>query len=259
MKKVLNFDDVIPITYKRPHKAPVKLSYDSECNELTITANVSFSKSLLRGYENFVAKAIREKMGPSKPEEKTFADVAEEGIIYNWGGTYDMTPWDGPKELHVKVIINRQDRGDVPKGQRCFRIQRVYGNGTSFVTSPPWRWLWGIITGNKECFFTLNWHPYYPGTISMNKYRSKRWFQSTVSHEFGHVLGLGDAYDAFYRFYYEAPGTQRYMMNFNNTVAPEEIMMAMRAHKLRKMQYFPCVFNWNHVWTNIKRSIFNNH
>ena len=60
-----------------------------------------------------------------------------------------------------------------------------------------------------------------------------------AAHEFGHVLGLGDAYAANYRFYYEAPGTKNYMMNRNVRVSEEEVQMVLKAHKTGKMQYFP--------------------
>ena len=253
-----NFNDVSEIRYRNARKVPVQLEYDSSNSTLYITAHVRFSKSLLKGYTNLISEKLKEMIGEPEPEKKTFADVAQAGIIEKWSGAYDMTPWGGPENLTVKVNILRKDKGEIPEGQRYFKIQRVYGKGTSFVTSPVWRWLWGFIRGGRECFFTLNWSPNYPGTISMNKYSSKGWFKSTISHEFGHILGLGDAYDAFYRFYYEAPGTGSYMMNYNKRVAPEEIMMAMRAHFYKKMQYFPCVFNFKRVVNGIKSSIFNN-
>ncbi len=77
-----------------------------------------------------------------------------------------------------------------------------------------------------------------------------------MAHEFGHILGLGDAYDAFYRFFYSAPGTDSYMMRFNRKVAPEEILMCMKAHRTGRMQYFPCVFDLETVLTRIKRKVF---
>lgn len=257
-KKKLDFNEAISIHYRNKKRIPVRLNYDESCNTLNITANVVFSQSLLKPYENRIINKANAILGIQNPE-MTFADVATTAITSKWGGCYDMTPWNGPEKLSVIVTVNRKDKGEVEHGQKCFRIQRVYGKGTSFVTSPPWRWLWGLFTGRKECFFTLNWTPSFPGTINMNKYSTKAWFMSTTAHEFGHVLGLGDAYDAFYRFFYEAPGTSQYMMNFNRRVHPEEIMMAIRAHKLKKMQYFPCVFDLKRVISVFKKKIFNNH
>ncbi len=63
------------------------------------------------------------------------------------------------------------------------------------------------------------------------------------AHEFGHILGLGDAYAAHYRFFYEAPGTRDYMMNHNTAVSPEEAAMVRRAQETGKMQYFPIKFS----------------
>lgn len=262
MKKKLDFNEAISIRYKKEKRVPVRLSYDESCNQLTITANVVFSKSLLKKYENKLVEKVEnftKPLGIESGNTTTFADVATTAITNKWSGCYDMTPWNGPEKLQVVVKVNRKDKDEVEHGQKCFRIQRVYGKGTSFVTSPAWRWLWGIFTGRRECFFTLNWTPKFPGTINMNRYSTKAWFMSTTAHEFGHVLGLGDAYDAFYRFFYEAPGTSMYMMNFNRQVHPEEIMMAIRAHKLKKMQYFPCEFSFKRVVGVLKKKLFNNH
>ena len=67
-------------------------------------------------------------------------------------------------------------------------------------------------------------------------------FAEIEAHEAGHTLGIGDAYGANYRFFYETPGTGNYMMCHSRRVQPEELEMVFRAHLTNRMQYFPWKF-----------------
>lgn len=78
-----------------------------------------------------------------------------------------------------------------------------------------------------------------PRTCYFSKAKDRHSYQQICAHEFGHILGLGDAYGANYRFFYEAPCTGNYMMCHNRTVQPEELEMVLRAHLTNRMQYFP--------------------
>ena len=111
------------------------------------------------------------------------------------------------------------------------------------VISPLYRRFWGIVrTGQLESL-GLNWSPRHPGRIIMPPYRQVWMVKSVAAHEAGHIFGIGDAYAAIYRFYHEAPGTNGYMMNSNQSVHTDEIKMMLRAHQTGRMQFFPR--RWN--------------
>ena len=111
------------------------------------------------------------------------------------------------------------------------------------VISPLYRRFWGILrTGQLESL-GLNWSPRHPGRIIMPPYRQVWMVKSVAAHEAGHIFGIGDAYAAIYRFYHEAPGTNGYMMNSNQSVHADEIKMMLKAHQTGRMQFFPR--RWN--------------
>ena len=221
---------VYKIEYKNPLKAPVRLTIGRD--SVVITAYVDFAKSLLKPY---IGRNKKE------PESFTFADEAVRGIRRNWSGLYALKTFTGgPVRLSINIIRKDDPLANIPKGQRFLKIRRTGFSKTSFVMSPPYRWLWGIIkSGFMLESFGLNWSPYAPGTINLNLTRTIRRYGQVAAHEFGHALGLGDAYGAFYRFGYEVPNTERYMMNNNARVQPEELEMVLNAHMTGKMQYFP--------------------
>ena len=125
---------------------------------------------------------------------------------------------------------------------------------TSYVMSRWWRWGWGLFRSSFHPeSFMINWSRRHPGNIHLNlrrKYTKDR-FMRVAAHEFGHILGLGDAYDAHYRFYYEVPGTENYMMNSNIRVSEEEAQMVRRAQQTGKMQYFPIKFSAKHFFKRL--------
>ena len=239
----------IKINYKKPHKVPVRLEYTED--ELVINVAVRYHKKMLMPYENkdnlIKAPDILLKQ---KSDGFTFADAFEEGITNLWGGEYDMSSYGGSDKFKVTVRIQRITDEDYPSNQKSFKVKFSSLTNTSFVISPIWKWFWGYFIGRKECA-TLNWSRKTPGTINMKKYSRLKSFEHTCAHEFGHVLGLGDAYAAFYRFYYPAPGTITYMMYHNNKVAPEELYMVLKAHATGKMQYFPCKFKFSNIKANL--------
>jgi hypothetical protein len=230
---------VFNIIYRKPASIPVRI--DLSDKHIKITGYVEFDKALLVPFKR--TSEHSDSLLNTKPENYTYADAAIEGITENWSGSYLFEGADEPVEVEVELIRKEDPEATIPEGQRFFRIRHTNLSGTSFVTSPVWRMGWGFLkTGCPEAAM-LNWSLRSPGTINMNDYGRLSSFKRVAAHEFGHILGLGDAYGAHYRFFYEFPGTERYMMNANTEVQPREIEMVLRAHETGKMQYFPFKFS----------------
>ena len=141
------------------------------------------------------------------------------------------------------------------KGQRFVKVKFApWYAPSSFVMSSPWRWLWGLFYCGSLESFTLNWSPSFPGTINMKKYKTLSRFEQVAAHEFGHILGIGDAYDAWYRFFYQMKGVSTYMMCYNRKVQNEEIEMVLRAHMTRRMQFFPYKVNIKTIAKGLKET-----
>ncbi len=179
-----------------------------------------------------------------KPDrsDKTYAEIVLEGIRKYWSEPgFDVELIEcglKDKRPHVNVLPAKL-------------------TGTSYVMSRWWRWGWGPLrcAMHPESFM-LNWSLKNPGNIHMNLrvFRSESSFMRIAAHEFGHVLGLGDAYAAHYRYFYEAPGTRNYMMNRNERVSEEEVAMVLKAHSTGKMQYFPMKFSLKRYINGFKKS-----
>ncbi len=230
-----------PIKYRHPNKVPVQVSITDHTVE--IKAFIDFAPELLAPYKNLK----NDKPDPfllSKGENFTFADAICEGINKNWSGEYCFPWYAYEKESKFKVIVNiiRKDdpESDYDPKQRFARIRFApFFSPSSFVVSGAWRWFWGIFYSGSLESFSLNWNPRFPGTIYLKPYKHLTRFEQVAAHEFGHLLGIGDAYDAPYRFFYQLDGVSSYMMCYNRKVQNEELEMVLRAHLTKRMQYFP--------------------
>jgi len=244
-----------PIRYRNLSRIPVQLHITG--NKLRIIFFVRYSKKLLKYFPG---------------TDITYADIFEAGIRTNWTGkyTFDWLADDGYEKAKAKasfrVLTNENNPTDeeiypdvpsarvnvefVRKGspkainefpkQRFFSVTFTLLNSfASFVVSPPWRWYWGFFKSFQLESTHLNWSVRHPGKIVMQKKTDRHAFQQTGAHEAGHLLGIGDAYAANYRFYYEAPNTSEYMMCHSRRVQPEELEMVLTAHLTNRMQYFP--------------------
>ncbi len=261
--------DRYPIRYRNPSRVPVQLVIRG--NRLQIRIFVKYAANM---FEQFPGTNL------------TYADIAESGIRKNWAGLFEL-PWlkdDGferaharasarvltespdpddrslqPKAPSIRVFVeiirhgNRAFEKEYPQ-QRCVKIR--LSNGIllpAHVSSPLWRWGWGFLPTFQFEATSLNWSVRHPGDITLHKETNRYLFEQISAHEMGHVLGLGDAYGANYRFFYEAPGTSEYMMCHNRKVQPEEIEHMLLAHMTNRMQYFPRRFDWKIFSTGFKR------
>ena len=260
-----------PIRYHWLSRIPIQLHITG--NRLHIRFFVRYAKNMM---ENFPGTDI------------TYADIAEAGIRSNWSGKYPL-PWladDGYERAMAKACFRVLEHGEDPseddispakpsvrvtlefirygtrKENRRFPLQKYYRVHlsqskifASHAISPPWRWYWGFFRYLHLESVYLNWSRMHPGNVTVQKIRSRHTFQQTCAHEIGHLLGLGDAYSANYRFYYEAPRTGSYMMSHNRRVQPAEIEMVVRSHMTNRMQYFPIEFRLKTIFSGIKRTI----
>ncbi len=200
-------------------------------------------------------------------DQEPACDLIERGIKDNWSGHFLLTaplrealdlfarkigvpaPGSNQTQLPVTVSIQRLDQKLTPglltlrrglTGGR--RPVRIYLRPSLFlpahVASPLLRRFWGIFrTGQLESI-GLNWSPRHPGTMVIPTASSPRRLPQVAAHEAGHIFGLGDAYGAWYRFFFPAPGTEGFMMRDNSRVRPLELAMLLRAQATGRMQYF---------------------
>lgn len=268
-------DKRYPIVYPNPRKVPIQLILKG--NSVRIRVFVRYSSKMFRYYPG---------------TNITYADVAEAGIRRNWSGKYPMS-WledDGYEmaRAHASYRVLSQDNNpsdeqmrpdpssarvtlefiryqtpqavnEYPK-QRFFRVKLSYSeNAAGHVNSPIWRWFWGFFKAGQPESMTLNWSRTHPGIATIRQSDDRHTFQQECAHEFGHLLGLGDAYGADYRFYFEAPGTTDFMMNQNRRVNPQELEMVLTAHFYNRMQFFPKQFHFGTFFRGLRRHYKVNH
>lgn len=197
------------------------------------------------------------------------SDLIEEGIAGNWSGSFEMTAplrealssfcqktgdpdfFSRSDCLSVQVRISRYEKGWLPpslasmknylSGRR--RPARIYVRKSlilpAHAASPLHRRLWGILkTGQLESM-GFNWSLMHPGYMTIPLDTPPHRLLQVAAHEAGHLLGLGDAYAAWYRFFRAAPDTRGFMMRDNSNVQSLEVAMVLGAHTSGRMQYFP--------------------
>ncbi len=258
-KELETLEKRYPIRYRTPRFVPIQ--FQIKGNALRIRFFVRYCKSMLENYPGTTT---------------SYADIAEAGIRTNWSKKYPF-PWlsdDGYERAHARasfrVLTNEPDPSDKetepepPSVRVTFEFIRanntkmaeqypkqryVYFCMTSselfpaHVISPIWRWFWGFFRTFQLESIQLNWSCRHPGKVKLARENNRHNFQQACAHEAGHLFGIGDAYGANYRFYYEAPGTAKYIMCHNRRVDPEELDMALRAHLHNKMSFFPRKFS----------------
>ncbi|NLO37433.1 MAG: hypothetical protein GX112_13930 [Clostridiaceae bacterium] len=219
--------------YRRPNRTPIQLSWVG--TTLMVDCCLRFNRRALAS-------------GPADSPEQTYAGLILAGIEQAWNGTYDLGTAGMPEPVTVAVRF----QPDTVRKAAAVRVHRLLVM-PAHVISPLYRRIWGILrTGQLESM-GLNWTPRNPGAIVMPPYEQARLVRDVAAHEFGHLLGIGDAYGALYRFYSAAPGTGRYMMHSNGQVQPEEIRMLIQAHRRGRMQFFPRRWQARVFWEGLRR------
>lgn len=280
-----------PIVYKCHRDVPIQIIVSD--HDIEIVVYVDYDQRLLKPYANRPRtnkssnrrrrankkdsnsnskdasdepKPYVDKLLETKDKNFTYADAIEEGITKNWGKIYKPSWYAHEKSNEVPINVRFVRKPEIV--HKSFVLSKSYDHRyvkikpgrdkarSSFVISPWWRWVWGLISYNKSLeSFSLNWSPYFPGTMHLKRYTSLANYEQVAAHEFGHLLGIGDAYAAWYRGYYQAPNTSNYMMCYNREVSDEEIEMVLTAHLTERMQFFPSKVSIRSLLTAIKRGL----
>lgn len=264
-------DDLLvhfPIKYNNSLQVPIQVEVHP--HDVLIRCYANYSPELLEPYSlyefktihkfSIVRSSIPDDVLSTKPEGYSYADAIEEGIKRYWEGSYEM-PWYSfyrSNEIPVKIeFIRITDPQAVYAPTQHFA--RFYfapkHSSSSYVKSSPKRRFWGILRNFTLESVDLNWSCSHPGSMYLKRYTSLEDFQRVVAHEFGHMLGIGDAYGASYRLFYQASGTSSFMMCHGHMVHPQEIEMVLTAHYTNSLQCFPVKLSLRSIIQTFRRNL----
>ncbi len=216
-------------------------------------------------YIKFIGGADRIFPVPSGAHgRQTCAQAARHAIESRWSGTFTLYGRQVAVTTRVHTVSADKKQKFIKFGFNHNKspLMRSTTGGLRGLAA-------GYIKGN-EC---INWSvagALTPVNINMyegNDFIARYWFETTAAHEFGHVLGLGDAYNAGYRggswpwtmdgyfapfeYYEEESGTKTLVQvpdgdimlergfNGNDHVTDNNIRMAWEAHRRGKPVFYP--------------------
>lgn len=240
--------------------APITLEKNG--NKVVITAFITFSG-------NYADKKF--------DSGHTYAETAAASLEAKWSGDYII--YDQEINVVTKVFSNSNSPNNILKSaicsssQRFLKIKIIGETIASKIMRSHERLSWFGILKNDETIsswsaakssnpITIYVTENFQGSAPY-KLISKSSFEGLVCHEFGHALGLGDAYNAGYRggrfpwtldgFY--APGNYEVrdrsgktysvsvpnddIMIYNKKVSDNDIRMALEAYETGIQQFFP--------------------
>lgn len=217
-------------------------------NRLDIKANVHFTSQAMTlhptygvAYADLIEAGIRRKWSCELPIDARLHEALRAFATFN--GQRSRLPVEG-ETLYVETKIYR-DRAGAALRLRLAKTVLL----PSHVGSPLWRRGWGFLRNPRFESMGLNWSRKHRGTMTMVPYPQAWQIESVAGHEFGHLLGIGDAYGAIYRYYDVVPGSENTLMRNNHAVSTTELAMVLDAQRTNKMQYFPKRFRWSQFRT----------
>lgn len=255
---------------------------------MTRTKPLDLSYDPLHGFQLNIRVCFNHAAHSRQLEELSYKEQIESGVIEKWSGEYIMTdllkksceafftkyqsghkisslhenlipftvclitdPLSGiyaPRILYLIRLFQKEIR-PVPIFLGKSKIM------PSHVASGFLRRFWGFFRYGRIVTFGLNWSRNFPGFAVIQKSQNAANFKAVSAHEFGHLFGLDDAYNAWYRFYFPAPETEDYMMHYNRKVNEQEIAMLIKAYTQNRMQFFPIKFKWKNIRSGIKNDL----
>ena len=264
------------------NNAPVKVTRAG--NDLNIKAYISFSggsDEIFPGTEQYYIT----NTGNTKklPRGTTYAEIIKEGIESNWKGEYEV--YGQKLNVNTTIYSNSYNQNNSLNPYLSYEgdKQRTLGitahnKGSNITTSYVSSWILDselLIESPMEAaakyFLTeedrTSWSISNPGAVHLyNRYKNNVYtiddYKQMAAHEFGHVLGIGDAYNAWYRDGYYAPrfDTVYYngksypikvddndMMLLNQRVSDNDIRMVWDAWRTGEPQFFEL---GSKIWRN---------
>jgi len=178
-------------------------------------------------------------------EGKTYAALARQGMML-WAGSYAGSEYDFEPGMAFDVIVNIHDIYNsigARESQNYFDFVCLTKTGRSFT-------FYGVGYYNRELLGTYSGaipdRSYTNGSIVMhsgiNSKYSANQYTKVSAHEFGHVLGLGDAYGKGLASTPECPEGKKHvdgdMMFTSGQVTPNNIEMFLEAYTTGRYQAY---------------------
>lgn len=242
----------------------------------------------LRGFQLTVTLTFNARAHKTYLDGQSVQELVCQGIQEKWSGFYPVTPeiksacdsyfnkispGSQLSPLHknflpYRVILKLDPKSGLTpprlnwlKGLLSFKQRPIpiFVRNTkllpSHVASGIFRRFWGVFKYGRALCLGYNWSRNWPGYAVIHNFRQKHLLQSIAAHEFGHLCGLDDAYAAWYRLYYPAPGTEDFMMHYNRQVQAEEIAMVIKAYALNRIQFFPIKWEASNFKQGLKKEL----
>ena len=181
-----------------------------------------------------------------KLEGQTYASLAKKGFKL-WQGSYkgDKHSFQSDMRFNVKVrIFDIYNGANAKQGQNYFDFLCISANGRSYTNFGAGLWSRACLGTRKGAIYNKN---HTNGAILMyNCYKGKNYslnqYVKVAAHEFGHVIGIGDAYDKGLKSTAEVPSGKFYIsgdiMGTHGKVTPNNIEMMLEAYRTGIYQAF---------------------
>lgn len=232
--------------------APVQVTRAG--NDVNIKAYIGFSGDANQLMPSTVTSYITSPNSASPQSGFTYAEIAAQGIANNWSGAFAI----GGQNINLKTTIysnnyspnhilnnviasDKQEFLNINVDSEIGRSNQNDGNVISYIQD----FLFGGRTKSGEVVYD-NWSVDNPGKIKLYAsteysnvcynpndpssyltYSAER-FGGLASHEFGHALGLGDAYGE--KGYRNSAPVNNYINNDHITIPENDLMRGSKGN-----------------------------